>query len=305
MESSSKPASMSASTTHWYPWRERWISAIASCARRPAGPVGDGWKSASKMGSSTSFSAAWTTLSATSRCQAVAASRRPAWGSSVPAPARARTCPPSAAHAARPGIPGADALPEARRMARPPRRCAPRLPRPDPRRPARPGRTRLNRSSNRRPGSSPPSGEAWPGSPVPAHGLIGAHPGRRYSAARLPGIPASFPPDCCRPSPCAGLSRSAARSTTGAPPHPSRRPTAGLPAARWPAGRAAGDGSHVHRESLGQGGAQLCPCSIATATPQAFTVASRPTSTPPRSSRPRTGNGVRTAPGPYPPDLSR
>jgi hypothetical protein len=67
------------------------------------------------------------------------------------------------------------------------------------------------------------------------------------------------------------------------------------------------DGSRVHCDSLDEGGAQLYPCGIATATPQHVTVASRtvthttirefPTPTP--SAR------VRTAPGPYPPDLSR
>jgi len=44
--------------------------------------------------------------------------------------------------------------------------------------------------------------------------------------------------------------------------------------------RAAGptrDGSRVHCESIDQLGIQLCPGSIATATPQAFTVASPPT----------------------------
>jgi len=34
------------------------------------------------------------------------------------------------------------------------------------------------------------------------------------------------------------------------------------------------DGSRVHQESIDQGGTQLCPGSIATATPQAFTVTS-------------------------------
>lgn len=37
------------------------------------------------------------------------------------------------------------------------------------------------------------------------------------------------------------------------------------------------DGSRVHGESIDQSGAQLCPGSIATVTPQAFTVASPPT----------------------------
>ena len=36
------------------------------------------------------------------------------------------------------------------------------------------------------------------------------------------------------------------------------------------------DGSRVHCDSLDEGGARLCPCGIATATPQHFTVASRP-----------------------------
>ena len=39
--------------------------------------------------------------------------------------------------------------------------------------------------------------------------------------------------------------------------------------------RADQDGSRVHCDSLDEGGAQLCPCGIATATPQHFTVASR------------------------------
>jgi hypothetical protein len=43
-----------------------------------------------------------------------------------------------------------------------------------------------------------------------------------------------------------------------------------------PGGRATVDGSHVHYASIGQGGAQLYSDSIATATPQAFTVASPP-----------------------------
>ena len=60
-------------------------------------------------------------------------------------------------------------------------------------------------------------------------------------------------------------------------------------------------------DSLDEGGAQLCPCGIATTTPQHVTVASRvdirkPTRKFP--ARPRVGQ-VRTAPGPYPPDLSR
>jgi hypothetical protein len=68
------------------------------------------------------------------------------------------------------------------------------------------------------------------------------------------------------------------------------------------------DGSRVHCDSLDEGGAQLYPCGIATATPQHFTVASQAdTHTPARKfPRPDTyRHGVRTAPGPYPPGLSR
>jgi len=41
--------------------------------------------------------------------------------------------------------------------------------------------------------------------------------------------------------------------------------------------QAAPEGSHVHRASIGQGGVQLDPGSIATSTPQTFSVASSPT----------------------------
>src|SRR5262249_33838852 len=60
-------------------------------------------------------------------------------------------------------------------------------------------------------------------------------------------------------------------------PVPAGRPTANPArarplAARDPADR---DGSCIHCDSLDEGGAQLCPCGLATATPQIFTVASR------------------------------
>ena len=59
---------------------------------------------------------------------------------------------------------------------------------------------------------------------------------------------------------------------------PSRQPTAGLPAATLAGQRRGrlGAVSHVHHAPVGGVGAQLCPCSIATSTPQAFLVASRP-----------------------------
>ena len=66
-------------------------------------------------------------------------------------------------------------------------------------------------------------------------------------------------------------------------------------------------GSRVHCDSLDEGGAQLCPCGLATATPQHFTVASRTDThmTCPEVPRPDPPARVRTAPGPYPPGLSR
>ena len=66
-EISSKQALMSHSSTHSYLLvLKMWISEIASCARRLGRkPYEDGLKSASKIGSSTSFRLAWTTRSAT------------------------------------------------------------------------------------------------------------------------------------------------------------------------------------------------------------------------------------------------
>jgi hypothetical protein len=68
-EGESKNPLMSASNTHWSfrlgdaRW---WISAMASRARRPGrNPYEQGWKSASRIGSSTSFRAACTTRSRT------------------------------------------------------------------------------------------------------------------------------------------------------------------------------------------------------------------------------------------------
>jgi hypothetical protein len=90
-------------------------------------------------------------------------------------------------------------------------------------------------------------------------------------------------------------------------PSPSRQPTVGLPdtdlAGRW-VGRL-GDGSYVHCAPLGRMGVQLFPCGLATATPQAFTVASWSAH---RNRRPSClPNAGRYAPlaGPYPPDWSR
>ena len=65
-------------------------------------------------------------------------------------------------------------------------------------------------------------------------------------------------------------------------------------------GRADRDGSRVHCDSLDEGGAQLCPCGIATPTPQHFTVASRQTSTCPPGSSPFRNEGNGCAPLPAP-----
>jgi hypothetical protein len=94
-----------------------------------------------------------------------------------------------------------------------------------------------------------------------------------------------------------------------APPR-SDRPTMRPARPSAPDGRGSGETGTVPvftHNSLDDAGAQLYPCGIATTTPQHFTVASRDDihkpapefPVPPRSER------VRTAPGPYPPDLSR
>jgi len=92
----------------------------------------------------------------------------------------------------------------------------------------------------------------------------------------------------------------------GSAPSQAGRPTADPARTRALAAqdRADRDGSRVHCDPLDEGGAQLYPCGLATATPQHFTVASRRTSTcPPGSSPPVMKERVRAAPGPYPPDL--
>src|SRR4051812_4467104 len=82
------------------------------------------------------------------------------------------------------------------------------------------------------------------------------------------------------PSPCARLSR--ARTTTGPPSHPDGIDgRCVFPPTGWPP---AGSGTvgvvpTFTRKPFDGVGAQLCPCSLATVTPQAFTVASRPGTT--------------------------
>ena len=104
------------------------------------------------------------------------------------------------------------------------------------------------------------------------------------------------------PSPCAQLS--CARTTTDSPPHPAgiSRRRAFPPTAL--AGRRGGANEMVATftlEPFDGVGARLCPCSLATATPQAFTMASRPaTSTSPRVPHPTPSSGYALQPSPDP-----
>src|ERR1019366_9532894 len=112
---------------------------------------------------------------------------------------------------------------------------------------------------------------------------------RRYSPANSPVCFVAA--NTLDPSPCDRLSRP--RTTTGPPPHPgsiSRR-RAFPPTSRLLAGEGtAGMVPTFTVEPFDGVGAQLCPCNIATATPQAFTVASRPATS--------TGQGVPHTAGP-------
>src|ERR1019366_2095757 len=101
---------------------------------------------------------------------------------------------------------------------------------------------------------------------------------RRYSPAHLRTLPSLLKLTRCRPSPGTRLSR--ARSTTAAPPHPRLRQASRLSPSRspWPEDGCGThpDGSHVHCHPINGLGTRLYPCGLATATPQTFTVASRP-----------------------------
>src|SRR3954466_14851938 len=103
---------------------------------------------------------------------------------------------------------------------------------------------------------------------------------------------------------------SPARNTTTAPSRPGpigRRRAQPDPRVGYTATRQSQGGSHVHCDSLDEGGAQLYPCGIATTTPQHVTVASRTAThmTVRKFPAPDPPARVRTAPGPYPPGLSR
>ena len=110
---------------------------------------------------------------------------------------------------------------------------------------------------------------------------------------RAPGLPALRLRTRCRPSPCGRLSRP--RTTTAAPPRPgatSGRRT--CPPPTWPA-RGAGGVRAVPTfaaRSIDGRGVRLCPCGLATPTPQTFGAASRPATL--------TGPGVTRHPGGLP-----
>ena len=223
-----------------------------------------GEKSASKIGSNTSFRDAWTTRSVTVAIPDGAACH-PAWGSSAPAPATGGTSvlqrgpqPVEERLDPLPGLNGAGGR-------RPPRASGrPFVPR------TRSHATKRNAGSRR--GCTDhrtcdedhhrPTGAAWPGSPVPGAPpvqgrlqLVGIH--RRDS-----WLPTSARSTLLAPFPmCAGSPRPPGGRTPRPPPHP--RPSAGdapaLPA-RWiPAGPGDRSGSHVHRVSIDEVGAQLSP----------------------------------------------
>jgi hypothetical protein len=76
----------------------------------------------------------------------------------------------------------------------------------------------------------------------------------------------------------------------GSAPSSNRQPTVGLPATGLVDRRVgrSKDGSHVHHVPFDGVGAQLFPCNLATVTPQAFTVASKPANPRPTQELPRT-----------------
>src|SRR3954453_18631705 len=114
----------------------------------------------------------------------------------------------------------------------------------------------------------------------PGHGLGQLRP-RCVGVHRRPPDDAASPRTHWTHSPCDRLSRP--RTTTGPPPHPTgvsqRR---AFPPGSWllPGKGTGGMVPTFTPEPFDGVGAQLCPRSIATATPQAFTVASRPATSP-------------------------
>ena len=158
-------------------------------------------------------------------------------------------------------------------------------------------------------GEPPPNSEAWPASPLPATTALPG-PGRErcHSAACLTAL---------QPPSLLGTAAALRHWTDSTGPDyyggsaPSGRSAVSAPIPKIPGrmpapGELVPDGSRVHCDPLGGLGARLCPSGLAMGTPQAFPMASRGrSSTSPRKFPPLRYTAGRTAPGPYPPDLSR
>ncbi len=163
--------------------------------------------------------------------------------------------------------------------------------------------TKLNRSSNLRPGSAarptvkfglhlryPPTRPYRPliQRCATIRGCLFRHYSLRPFSKLLPPFP------MCTGSPRLGVLRRlrpAPDRSADDEPGPTRR----TGCARTGVIR---DGSHVHCDSLDEGGAQLCPCGIATATPQHVTVASRTDIRKPARKFPAPSQPTRCAPRP-------
>ena len=107
------------------------------------------------------------------------------------------------------------------------------------------------------------------------------------------------------PSPCTRLSR--ARTTTGPPPHPAGIDRRQVFPSVLRTGKREGTNGMVPTftlEPLDRVGAQLCSCNFATATPQAFTVASRPATSPSQGVLRSRWNECALQPSPDPSDSS-
>src|SRR3954469_16556746 len=149
----------------------------------------------------------------------------------------------------------------------------------------------------------PPIGAAWSGSAVPAtRPTRGPATARRYSPTishpSTPSAANSLPPFAMWPA--FPASDYYGGSATSRPAEPTtNRPAADLEGR--PTGPAR-DASHVHHTPVDGVGAQLCPCGIATSTPQTFLVASLPATSPRHRSHPpdhhrdRIGVGVHRSP---------
>ena len=197
--------------------------------------------------------------------------------------------------------------PSARRPRPSVRPCCPA---PDPTPPAgTPGQqTRLNRSSNRRSGSSVAHwcSLVWIPS-TRASASIERRPRRAGIHRRPPGLPVPPLRTRCRPFAMWPAFPTSDYYGGSAPSRAISRRRACPPPA-WLAG-GEGDPGTVPTFTIAPVdgvGAQLFPCSLATGTPQTFPVASRPaTSHRPRSRPPSTSGGRALLPGPDPPGWSR